>query len=158
MKGRLFIFGTGQHAQKVFNCAVACGYKVGGFIDENISATPPVPGVQVFHSAALQYSAEGDAAFIAIGRSDVRRRLMDKFANTKWQLPALVHPFSCVAPDVNLGAGVLVAAGAVIESSCIIGRGVIVDVGVIIDHGCRIAEFSHLKPGQVCPPQTEWDC
>lgn len=154
MRGRLFIFGTGAHARKVFHYAAALGYEVAGFVDENAAAQPPVLGVQVFHAASLHVPAEGEAMFVAIGRADVRKRLMDYLASVGWALPALVHPSAWVAPDAQLGAGVLVAAGAVVETASVVGRGAIVDIGVLVDHECQVGVFCHLKPGEVFGPST----
>lgn len=154
MKDRLFIFGTGAHARKVFHYAGACGHEVVGFVDENAAAQPPILGLQVFHAASLRAPAAGEAMFVAIGRADVRMRLMDYFAGAGWVFPSLVHPSASVAPDAQLGAGVLVAAGAVVETASVVERGAIVDIGVLVDHECHVGAFCHLKPGEVCGPST----
>lgn len=123
-------------------------------MDENTAAQPPILGVQVFHAASLRAPVEGEAMFVAIGRADVRMRLMDYLVGAGWMLPALVHPSAWVAPDAQLGTGVLVAAGAVVETASVVGRGVIVDIGVLVDHECQIGAFCHLKPGEVFGPST----
>lgn len=148
------IFGTGAHARKAYHCAVQGGDRVAAFIDDNPAAQAPVPGVPV--QPAQLASAQAGTLFVAIGRSEVRRRLMDEAAAQGWRLPPLVHPSASVAPDAVLGAGVLVAAGAVVDSGAHIGRGCIVDIGVLIDHDCEIAEFTHLRAGQVCAAGTRW--
>lgn len=151
---RLFIFGTGAHARKVFHCASGCGYEVAAFVDENPAASSPIAGVLVLDAAALLAPNAGDAAFIAIGRAEVRRRLMDRLAGLGWSLPPLVHSAAWVAPDARLGDGVLVAAGAVVETTAMIGRGVIIDIGVLVDHECEVGAFCHLRPGEVLGPHT----
>lgn len=151
---RLFIFGTGAHARKVYHCAVGCGYRVVAFVDENLAAAAPIEGVALLGAAALPLPAAGDCGFVAIGRADVRRRLMDWLNRLDWSLPALVHPAAWVAPDARLGAGVLVAAGAVVETAAAIGRGAIVDIGVLVDHDCDVGAFCHLRPGEVLGPRT----
>jgi len=151
---RLFIFGTGAHARKVYHCATGIGYQVIAFVDENPAAVAPVPGEQVLHAAALPDPVAGDCMFVAIGRSDVRRSLMDRLAEQGWGLPALVHSAAWVAPDAQLGDGILVAAGAVVETAAVIGRGVIVDIGVLVDHECDVGAFCHLRPGEVLGPRT----
>jgi carbonic anhydrase/acetyltransferase-like protein (isoleucine patch superfamily) len=151
----MFIFGTGAHARKVFHCAVECGYQVAAFIDENPPPSAPVAGVPVLDAKLLPAPGANDCAFIAIGRADVRRRLMDSLAAKGWSLPALVHKSAWVAPDARLSAGVLVAAGAVVETATVIGRGAIVDIGVLVDHECDVGAFSHLRPGDVLGPRTQ---
>lgn len=149
------IFGTGAHARKAFHAAVLGGDSVAAFVDENPAATAPVPGVPVRTAALLAAIPPADL-FVAVGRADVRRRVMDEAAALGWRLPPLLHPGACVAPDAVLGEGVLVAAGAVVESGVRIGRGCIVDIGVLIDHDCEVAEFTHLRAGQVCAAGTRW--
>lgn len=158
------IFGTGAHARKAFHAAVLGGDSVAAFVDENPAAQAPVPGVPVLpgvpgvpvRPAALLAVMPPADLFVAVGRADVRRRVMDEAAALGWRLPPLLHPGACVAPDAVLGEGVLVAAGAVVESGVRIGRGCIVDIGVLIDHDCEVAEFTHLRAGQVCAAGTRW--
>lgn len=150
------IFGTGAHARKVAHCALRAGDTLRAFVDEDAAAVSPLPGVPVSSAAAWRAGPCDGALFVAIGRADVRRRLMDEARAQGWQLPALQHPMASVAPDAQLGEGVLVAAGAVVESGARIGRGAIIDIGVLVDHDCVVADFCHLRPGQVCPPGSVW--
>ena len=154
---RLFIFGTGSHARKVYHCANGSGYQVIAFVDENSAANAPIRGVPVIGIGELPEPDAGDCMFVAIGRADVRRRLMDHLTVLGWVIPALVHKAAWVAPDAQLGAGVLVAAGAVVETEAVIGRGVIVDIGVLVDHDCYVGAFCHLRPGEVLGPRTGMD-
>ena len=156
MKGRLYIYGTGAHARKVFHCARACGYEVAGFVDDDPLGQSPVPGLHVWLAAALPPPARGDAAFVAIGRADVRKRIMDRLAHGGWECPSLVHPSATVAPDVRLEAGVLIAAGVVIETATVVGRGAIVDIGALVDHDCMVGSFGHLGPGEVLGPGVKF--
>ena len=156
MNTNLVIFGTGAHARKAYHCWTLAGGTVMAFADENPAATSPVPGVAVMSASDLDVLPPNGQLFVAIGRAEVRQRLMDRYAERGWQLPTLIHPRASVAPDSTLEAGVLVAAGAVVESGTRVGRGAIVDVGVIVDHDCCIAAFCHLRAGQVCAPASRW--
>lgn len=159
MNDKLFIFGTGSHARKIFRCADALGWPVAGFVDEAADACAPVKGLPVFHASAVARSANA-AMFVAIGRAVVRRRLLDELRQAGWRLPALVHPSAWVSPDAEIGDGVFVGAMAVVESGSTVEQGAIVDIGVLVDHDCRIGAFAHLVPGtvhgprSVVPPQT----
>lgn len=154
MASRLYIFGTGPHARKVYHYAIAGGWNVVGFVDEAAGVTAPVPAVPVVPLSELRAPSDGTAMFIAIGRADVRRRLMDRMGEAGWKLPALVHGSAWVAPDASLGEGVLVAARAVVETATVIGRGAIIDIGVLLDHECRVGAFCHLRAGQVYGPRS----
>lgn len=152
MTKRLFIFGTGAHARKVYHYAVNCGWTVVAFIDEAAGATTPVPQLPVLQVADLAVPINDNAMFIAIGRSDVRLRLMDRMAEVGWSFPILVHASAWVAPDAKLGPGVLVAAGAVVETAAVVGRGAIIDIGVLLDHDSKVGAFCHLRTGEVFGP------
>ena len=154
MTTRLYIFGTGAHARKVHHYATLAGWQVAAFVDEAAQPVAPVAGVPVLNADTLPAPTGDDAMFIAIGRPEVRRRLMDRMAAAGWRLPALVHATAWVAPDAALAPGVLVAAGAVVETGCIVERGAIVDIGVVIDHDSRIGAFAHLRAGTACGPRS----
>jgi UDP-perosamine 4-acetyltransferase len=149
MKSRIFIFGTGSHARKVFHCATLLGFEVAGFLDDDASARSPISNFKVFHSSTVGAPASTDVMFVAIGRGEVRKRVMDKFDSMGWNFPAIVHPTAWISPDARLDDGVLVAAGAIVETAAVIERGVIIDIGVLVDHDCRVGAYCHLTPGQV---------
>lgn len=151
---RLLIFGTGAHARKAYHCAVRSGYQVIAFVDESPTAVSPIVGERLLLANALPKPTAGDCAFVAIGRADARERLMALLGALGWPLPALVHAAAWIAPDAQLGAGVLVAAGAVVETATVIGRGAIVDIGVLVDHDCQVGAFCHLRPGEVLTSGT----
>ena len=153
---QLFIFGTGSHARKVFHYATSLGWTVVGFIDESSNAQAPISGFPIITYSELSAQNQDVALFVAIGNPEVRARLMDKFSENGWTLPSIVHQTAYVAPDVDLGEGVLISAGAIVETGATISRGSIVDVGVIIDHDAKVKEFSHLRPGQICGPGQYW--
>ncbi len=155
MTTRLFIFGTGAHARKVYHYAVDCGWHVAAFVDEAGDAVAPIAGMPVLRLQDLGAPSIDDVMFVAIGRADVRRRLMGRMDAAGWRLPALVHRTAWVAPDATLEAGVLVAANSVVETASTVGRGAIIDIGVLVDHECRIGAFCHLRPGEVCVPRSD---
>ncbi len=156
MSARIFIFGTGSHARKIFHYAIDLGWTVVSFVDEASDVSAPVDGFDVIDANVLRVPQNGDAIFVGVGNPNVRARLMNKFGLDGWRLPSLVHRTAWIAPDAVLGEGVLVAAGAVVETGAIVARGTIVDIGVLIDHDAQIAEFSHLRPGQICEPRQVW--
>ena len=146
------LFGTGAHARKAFHIAVLCGDSVAAFVDEQPDAQAPVPGVRVVSSLLLAATTPGDL-FVAIGRPEVRRRLMDAAAAAGWRLPSLVHPSASVAPDAVLGEGVMVAAGAVVESGAMVAAGAVVTPRKIV----RSGELWAGNPAQKLRDITEKD-
>ena len=144
-----WIVGTGGYSRKVFHTIAARGERVFGFLDENPDAASPITGLPVCSPGGWPSAGDGAQAFVAIGRPDVRQRLMDWLRAEGWQLSPLVHPNAWVAPDAQLGEGSFVGAQAAVESAAIIGRGCIVDTGTVVDHDARLGDFFHLRPGMV---------
>lgn len=152
---QLYIFGTGAHARKVYYYALDLGWQITAFVDEASDAVTPIEGVPVLYLEELCDPTTDLAMFVAIGNTEVRRRLMDRMSAMGWRLPPLVHRTAWVAPDVILEEGVLVAAGAIVEIASTVERGAIIDIGVLIDHESRIGAYCHLRAGEVCGPRTE---
>ena len=157
MTDALLIYGAGAHARKVCHAWRLGGGRVEAFVDDDPAAKSPVPGVELRLASSLPKPCDGLAMFVAIGHSEVRRRLVDLHRGRGWAMPSIVHPRACLAPDARLDEGVFVAAGAVIESAAHIGRGAIVDIGALVDHDARVAAFAHLRAGLVCAAGAEWN-
>lgn len=144
-----WIVGTGGHARKVAQAVLAAGHRIVGFADEDPRARSPLEGVPVLVVERMPPPTSGAAVFVAIGRAEVRRRLMERLAIAGWTLPAVVHPRAWVAPDARVREGVFVAAQAAVESASLLGRGSIVDSGAVVDHDAEVGDFAHLRPAQV---------
>lgn len=147
-----WIVGTGGYSRKVFHAIEARGERVCGFLDENPDAVSPIAGLQVCCVGAWPSGGLREQAFVAIGRPDVRKRLMTQLSADGWRLPPLVHPRAWVAPDAQLGDGVFVGALAAVESAAFIGRGCIVDTAAVVDHDAHLDDFAHLRSGMVARP------
>lgn len=156
MSVRLYIFGTGSHARKVCHYARDLGWEVAAFVDEANDARAPIADIGVICASDLSDPKVGEAMFVAIGKPEVRLRLMGELATAGWPLPNIVHRTAWLAPDAVIGDGVLVAAGAVVETAAVVGRGAIIDIGAQVDHDARIGAFAHLRAGQVCGPRNVW--
>jgi hypothetical protein len=151
---RIFLFGCGAHARKLYHYIAASEIRFGGFLSEITSEIPPVAGQKVLPFDQLRTPEAGDAVVIAIGNPLIRRRLGQACEDRGWRLGTICHRTAYCAPDAQIGAGSVVCAGAIIETGVKIGRGVIVDVGAVIDHDTHVADFIHIRAGQVCSPTS----
>ncbi len=156
-KKNLYIFGTGDHARKVFYSATLAGFTTTAFIDENKKAQSPIPNIPIFNSDKLNMATDNTTLFIAIGNPQTRQRLLEFYKNSGWNMINIIHPSSNISPDVILENGIFIGAGSIIESNSYIGNGSIIDIGVIIDHDCHIPAYSHLRAGEICQPRTHWE-
>jgi sugar O-acyltransferase (sialic acid O-acetyltransferase NeuD family) len=152
---RIAIVGAGGHAAVVGDILLRmreAGAHVDPvvFIDEN----PPSP----YHRHILSLKVIGggldalrtvgcDAAIVAIGDNSVRRRISEQLRHAGLLLAIARHPFSMVAPDVDLGPGAVVCAGAVVNPATRVGCSAILNTNSSIDHHNAIGDFVHIAPG-----------
>lgn len=84
---------------------------------------------------------------VAIGDCYARERVARIGEAAGLQLARAIHPRAYVAPDADLGDGVVVAAQAVVAPGTVLGRNVIVNHGATVDHDCRLGDGTHVCPG-----------
>ena len=140
---KLKIIGASGHGRVVADIAALLGYDEIEFYDDDPSLQTcggwPVVGV----------SGDCDPAdsqvFVAIGRPEVRRRLMASMGGA--EMPVLVHPRAVVARDVRLGRGSVVMAGAVVNPGARLGQGVIINTCASVDHDCVLEDYVHIAVG-----------
>ena len=140
---RLIIIGASGHGKVVADIACLVGYEDIVFLDSNAELKECL-GYSVIGSDKLLDEIDGDV-FIAVGNSDVRKRLMNQYKNRNF--PVLVHPSAVIAKSVHIDVGSVVMAGAVINPDTKIGKGVIVNTSSSIDHECVIHDFCHISVG-----------
>ena len=100
----------------------------------------------VVRSIPLNEFQSDDGSVVAIGHNKTRKRVAETEAAGDSFL-TLVHPFSWVADDAQIGEGTVVMAGVVVQPRCVIGRHVILNTGCSVDHDCRIGDYAHIAPG-----------
>ncbi len=135
---KLTIIGASGHGRVVADIAKRCGYDEIVFLDDDESlkfcGSYPVVG-------KTDKTVDNDV-FVAIGNSEIRRRL------SEGRKPVtLIHPDAVIADDVEIGAGTVVMAGAVINPGTKIGRGVIINTSSSVDHDCEISDYCHVSVG-----------
>lgn len=139
----LSIVGASGHGKVVADIAKLNGYDEIEFFDDNrnIKSCGKWPVNGSFKDAL---ATDGDI-FIAVGKADIRKRMMDSIGRGK--LVTLIHPKAVVAEDVIIGRGTVIMAGAVINPNVTIGQGCIVNTCSSIDHDCIIGDFVHVSVG-----------
>ena len=146
---KLFIIGAGGHGRVCADAAKLCGYEV-FFLDDNAKGSSG--GYEVLGKIEnfRKYISEGEF-FVAIGNSEVRRKISMELDEGGAKLVSIIHPFTSIGSNVSIGKGVVIMAGAVINSGTVIENGVIINTCASVDHDCRIGEYSHIAVGaHVC--------
>lgn len=142
------MIGAGSHAQRVIRAAQASGYNVVSCLDE-LPVLSHCCGIPVLPLHDWLQRRDPANYVVAIGDPFVRQGLDQLCSEAGWHPQTVVHPFSWISPDAQIGTGVVILAGSVIEARTEIGRGVIVDLGAIVDHEVTVGDYSHLRPGAV---------
>ena len=115
---KLAIVGAGGHGKVVAATALAAGrWTEIVFLDDE--AEGEILGLPVIGRTGLAgmgvLPAEYDLA-VAVGSNAVRELLCRRFAALGFSLPVIIHPTAVIAPDVEIGANVIVGAGAAVVS------------------------------------------
>ncbi|MDO4879266.1 MAG: acetyltransferase [Neisseria sp.] len=146
---KLAIVGAGGHGKVVAATALAAAlWTEIVFVDDEAEGEIlglPVSGCTGLLGMSI-LPAEYDLA-VAVGNNAARERLCRRFAALGFALPAVVHPSTVIAPDVEIGAGCVVFAQAVIQPCCRIGDGAIINTAATVDHDCVLGGFVHVSPG-----------
>jgi UDP-perosamine 4-acetyltransferase len=150
------LLGAGGHASVVLALLRELQCEVLGVSDPKLMAQSVTEwqGLPVFDDATVLANHSSSTVFLANGvgfvqRPDPRQGVFNTYAEVGYVFPALVHPFSWVAPDVLLEEGVQIMAGAVVQPGTQLGANTLVNTGARIDHGCHIGPHSHVACGAV---------
>lgn len=149
MKG-LLIAGAGGHGKVVAETAQAMGqWNNIAFLDdrhpdiESVLSWPVLGKLDQVPDFAGTYQ---DIA-VAIGDNHKRAKLVQRFADLGFSLPAVIHPSAYVSPSAVIGQGCAVFAQAAINAEAQIGAACIINTGATVDHDCKLAEGVHACPG-----------
>ena len=150
------LLGAGGHASVVLALLRELQCEVLGVSDPALLSQSELQwqGLPVWDDATVLSQHSPHTVFLANGVGFVqtpepRQRVFHTYAQSGYVFPALVHPFSWVAPDVLLEEGVQIMAGAVVQTGAQLGANTLVNTGARIDHGCQIGSHNHVACGAV---------
>ena len=146
---RLYIFGAGGQGREVAWLAKEIwpeDLEIIFLVDHESHLRPPVNGIPVRLSESE--SMDRDSKYvIAIGDSELRRRIAGMFHERDARAAILVHPRVEMSHLVDVDDGAVICAGNVITTNVKIGQHAHVNVSCTISHDVIIEEFSTLSPG-----------
>ena len=150
------LLGAGGHASVVLALLRELQCDVLGVSDPALLSQSVLEwqGLHVWDDATVLAQHSPTAVFLANGVGFVqtpepRQRVFDTYAELGYVFPALVHPFSWVASDVQVEEGVQIMAGAVVQPGTQLGTNTLVNTGARIDHDCQIGPHSHVACGAI---------
>ncbi|HEX4952583.1 MAG TPA: acetyltransferase [Thermoanaerobaculia bacterium] len=152
MSGDLLIYGSSGHARVIAETALAAGWRVVGWADDDPSHLGrEVDGLPVratgTEEAARKAVREGWQVVVGIGDNRARRRVFDELLGYGARIATIVGPQALLSPSATLGRGTVVFAAAVVQAGARIGENVILNTACSVDHDCAIGNHAHLSPG-----------
>lgn len=142
---RLVVLGSGAAARMVGGMVLAGGtFDLAGFTDANAARHGELLcGLPILGSDDIlpELRRQGVShAVVAAGEPRLRRRLGALLRTEGFELASVVHPHAYLAPEVHLGAGVIVLPGTVMMDNPVIGDNVFVGQSVAIGHDVVVGD------------------
>ena len=147
-KDKVYIIGTGGHAQVVIDAILNSGFDVSGIFDDNKSLI----GQYIFNIPVLgkieKVREYDDSRFVvAIGDNETRMQIVEKLGFPDERFFTVIHPSAVIGKNVEIGVGSMVLGGVVINTGTSIGKHCIINTSASIDHHNKISDFVHVAPG-----------
>jgi acetyltransferase EpsM len=147
-KDKIYIIGTGGHAQVVIDAILNSGFDVSGIFDDNKSLI----GQYIFNIPVLgkieKVREYDDSRFVvAIGDNETRMQIVEKLGFPDERFFTVIHPSAVIGKNVEIGVGSMVLGGVVINTGTSIGKHCIINTSASIDHHNKISDFVHVAPG-----------
>ena len=140
--GPIALIGGGGHAMVVAEAALAQGYTIVGFLDDD-----PKAGVSILapHLGLLgEWESLGETPrIIALGDLGARRAMIEKVSGP---YATVVHPSAIVSPSAELGDGVFVGPLAVVHARARVGAHAILNTASVVEHDCALGTNIHIAP------------
>lgn len=159
---KIIIVGAGRHGVEVYgyiNDLIAKGerLKIVGFIDDkkpagNFEGSEILGDFRALRDYLKKNQKEKFYYITAVGDNQLREGFLKKINNLEATnlLPfTLIHPFSYLGRENQIGSGTCLAPGSIITTHVKIGQHCIVNVNASVSHDCSIKDFSNINPGVV---------
>ena len=165
----LLIIGAGQYGLVAQEIALAMDiFDEIAFVDDSFpECHPRAGGAPATIGTTLdiaKFANEFNFGFVAIGNSDVRRRLTEQLRENGLTPATLVHPQAYVSPSARLKEGCCVEPLAAVQTDARLGTATFVASGAVVRHNATVGEFCHVdcnavvESSAVVPPATKVPC
>lgn len=144
----LIIIGAGGHGKVVADVAIDTEKYENIYFMDDYSSTNLFYGFKNLGETNQLYKYKNSAdVFVAIGRNDIRKGILEKLLGNNYHVPTLIHSSAIISKNAQIDRGTVIMPAVVINSSATIGLGAIINTNSNIDHDCKIGDFTHVSPG-----------
>jgi UDP-perosamine 4-acetyltransferase len=152
INGPILLIGAGGHAKSLLSLVKLLKLELIAVCDPALESGECWNGIPVVEEDGLfDYVKKQDIGLINgigyLGIGSKRSEIFNKYKQSGYSFPILIHPHAFVATESMLGRGAQIMAGAVIQPSCIIGDNTIINTGSSVDHDCSVGKNVHIAPG-----------
>lgn len=147
---RAVVFGGGGFAREVAAFLKEHStFTVTGFVVTKIEKTEqggiPFIAEDVFwEKGSASYC---DVAFVAIGATGIRSKIVERLKQSGVKLPTFIHPTASFSNSVSIGQASIVYPHVSATAGVSIGEGVLLNSGCTIGHDSVLGDFVNLNPG-----------
>jgi sugar O-acyltransferase (sialic acid O-acetyltransferase NeuD family) len=154
MKSKIIIIGAGGHGKEVAQILSeqhrdSSQYEVFGFIDENKEIHgKKINGVLVLGGISWIEENKSDElkAICAVGNPKIMRLLSNKIKSLGIEFTNAIHPNAYIAPNSEIGKGVMIFQNTSISVNVKIGDFVTINVNSSISHDTIIENYANINP------------
>jgi sugar O-acyltransferase (sialic acid O-acetyltransferase NeuD family) len=145
----LVVIGGGGHALVVAEAALAAGFTLAGFIDDDpyaplASGSPKTS--RLGSMDALESIVRNRAWILGLGDLELRARVLARLGDGA---ASVIHPTAHVSPSATLGGGVYVGPCAVVHARARIADHAILNTASVVEHECIVGRNAHVAPGAI---------
>jgi len=142
------VLGAGRQALETCGYLQRQGLHVAALIEEHAPDYPRDPDLfpaPIFTLASLPDAMGSLPVVTAVGDSDLRRALVDRFPGATFA--SVVADGAWISPTATLGADVTVGPLAIVNARAVIGDHVLVNSGAIVSHNVQLGDYATVGPG-----------
>lgn len=152
----LILIGGGGHGAVVAEAAIASGWRIAGFLDDDPESEASAQRIGIQRLGAIDDLArvsaslkDGCTVHAATGSAELRRRWLDAAAQLGLSMDFVAHPSAVISPSAAIGPAAFVGPCAIVHSRALIGKGAIINSGAIVEHDVTVGPWAHIAPGSV---------
>lgn len=88
------------------------------------------------------------AVIMAIGSTQIKKRIFAGIKNSRVYFPSLIHPYVKLmqSNSVHIGEGTVITSGCIITVDVIIGKHVLLNWNTTVGHDSQIGDYSSIMP------------
>ena len=146
----LLILGGGQYGRLTAEIA-AERYDRICFLDDGLPKSETVLGKI---EDCKMIAPEFDAAVVAIGNAETRKRYTELLSNTV----SLISSRAYISPSAVIGDGCIIEPFATVSAGVTLGKGCIVSSGAVINHDSTVGDYCHINCNATVAARSTLPC